>query len=138
MIAAQLEKVANNQYFIDADGNLNFVYIGRLDVYHKGLDLLINAIGNCQDILRLNKCNFEIYGPDGDGAIGKILKQSASPTEMITDADSYEVNFPSNASPEDKLLLTTLGLLIDYQYFEIDDKDDKKKKDNLAKVVAKV
>ena len=28
MIAAQLEKVANNQYFIDADGNLNFVYIG--------------------------------------------------------------------------------------------------------------
>ena len=27
MIAAQLEKVVNNQYFIDADGNLNFVYI---------------------------------------------------------------------------------------------------------------
>ena len=87
---------------------------------------------------KFSECLFDIYGPDGDGAIGKILKQSASPEEMVTDADSYEVNFPSNATPEDKLLLTTLGLLIDYQYFEIDDKDDKKKKDNLAKVVAKV
>jgi hypothetical protein len=83
---------------------------------------------------KFSECLFEIYGPDGSGAIGKILKQSASPSEMVTDADSYEVNFPNNASWEDKLLLTALGLLIDYQYFEIDNKDDKTKKEKQANV----
>ena len=84
---------------------------------------------------KFSECLFEIYGPDGDGAIGKILKQSASPTEMITDADSYEVNFPSNASQYDKLLLTALGLLIDYQYFEIDEKDKDKEKNKVTPIV---
>ena len=38
--------------------------------------------------------------------------------EAATDADSYQVGFPQNSTPEDKLLLIGLGLMIDYQYFE--------------------
>ena len=45
-------------------------------------------------------------------------------SEVITDADSYQVSFPKNASPNDKLLLIALGLMIDYQYFETDASDN--------------
>ena len=43
---------------------VHFVYIGRLDIFHKGLDLLINAIGRCKDELAANHCTFDLYGPD--------------------------------------------------------------------------
>ena len=39
---------------------------------------------------------------------------------MATDADTYVVNFPVNADANDKLLLTGLALMIDYQFFETD------------------
>jgi hypothetical protein len=46
----------------------------------------------------------------------------------VTDADSYQVNFPPNASPYDKLLIIALGLMIDYQYFETDSKSEEEKR----------
>jgi hypothetical protein len=117
-----------NPTFYAYDKNDNLRYIVSASCCQCSLMCSNNFCG------KFSECLFEIYGPDGDGAIGKILKQSASPSEMITDADSYEVNFPNNASWEDKLLLTALGLLIDYQYFEIDNKDDKTKKEQQANV----
>lgn len=50
---------------------LRIIYIGRLDSYHKGLDLLINSIGEIADFLRINNCVFDIYGPD---ILGRKLK----------------------------------------------------------------
>ena len=44
-----------------------FTYIGRLDAYHKGLDLLINAVSSIKDFLLENHCEFYIYGPDRNG-----------------------------------------------------------------------
>ena len=44
--------------------------------------------------------------------------------EMVTDADTYIVNFPPNADANDKLLLTGLSLMIDYQFFETDASDN--------------
>ena len=49
---------------------------------------------------------------------GNIIKKIASFSEMVTSADSYQVNFPSDASPSEKLLLIICGLMIDYQFFE--------------------
>lgn len=43
---------------------IKFIYIGRLDAYHKGLDLMIEAIKIEKDFLRANNCSFSIYGPD--------------------------------------------------------------------------
>lgn len=43
------------------------VYIGRLDAYHKGLDLLIEAARLSKPILKENKCQIEIFGPDFAG-----------------------------------------------------------------------
>ena len=40
------------------------IYIGRIDIYHKGLDLLLNSIVKNIDFLRKNKVRFDIYGPE--------------------------------------------------------------------------
>ena len=47
-----------------SDNEIKFVYIGRLDAYHKGLDLMIEAVKEIQEFLRINNCTFSIYGPD--------------------------------------------------------------------------
>jgi glycosyltransferase involved in cell wall biosynthesis len=46
--------------------NIRFVYIGRLEMHIKGLDLLLAAIKNSEDSLRKCCATFEIYGPDYD------------------------------------------------------------------------
>ena len=46
---------------------VKIVYIGRLDAYHKGLDLLIEAVCLSKQFLKENKCRLEIFGPDYAG-----------------------------------------------------------------------
>ena len=41
-----------------------FVYIGRLDAQHKGLDLMLEAVRLKADFLRQHRCQLHIYGPD--------------------------------------------------------------------------
>ncbi|MCR4850150.1 MAG: glycosyltransferase family 4 protein [Lachnospiraceae bacterium] len=52
--------------------HLRFVYIGRLDVYHKGLDILIEAVSIAGDFLREHKCRIDIYGPDWKGRYAQV------------------------------------------------------------------
>ena len=49
---------------------------------------------------------------------GSITKKVATAAELVTSADSYQINFPPDANPQDKLLLIVAGLMIDYQFFE--------------------
>lgn len=42
---------------------LIFSYIGRYDMHVKGIDLMLDAIKEKQDILRANNCTFNLYGP---------------------------------------------------------------------------
>ena len=72
--------VATNGIFIPEEvktvfnsNEVHFVYIGRLDQYHKGLDLLIEAISQKADFLRECGCVFSIYGPHTEGR-GEKLK----------------------------------------------------------------
>ncbi len=51
---------------------IKFVYIGRLDAYHKGLDLLCKAIAVQHEFLIKNKCEFYIYGPDAVGRYAQL------------------------------------------------------------------
>ena len=68
---------------------------------------------------------FEILDAKTLQNIGRITKEPAtSISEMVTDADTYIVNFPPNADANDKLLLTGLSLMIDYQFFETDASDN--------------
>ena len=52
----------SKQHF--SENGIKFVYIGRLDAYHKGLDLMIEGVSKCGDIMRSNSCTIDIYGPD--------------------------------------------------------------------------
>ena len=56
---------------------------------------------------------FELSNP-----VGSIVKKRATSNELFSTADSYQINFPSEATPTDKMLLIAAGLMIDYQYFE--------------------
>ena len=51
--------------------------------------------------------------------VGSIKKKLASNIlEFMGDADTYIIEFPPSATPEDKLSLIMAGLFIDYRYFE--------------------
>lgn len=43
---------------------LQFVFLGRLDIHHKGLDLLLEACAMIQEDLRGAKVQISLYGPD--------------------------------------------------------------------------
>ena len=53
-----------------------------------------------------------------EGACGKIVKHSMGIQSLLSDADNFEVFFPNDASPEDKMSLISSALMIDYMFFE--------------------
>jgi len=68
---------------------------------------------------KMSEVTFNIYRDANMGQpIGSIVKKIANFSELITSADSYQVNFPADAKPNEKLLLIITGLMIDYQFFE--------------------
>ena len=50
--------------------------------------------------------------------IATIKKERGGLKELISDADSYNITFPSDATPEDKMMLIGAVLMIDYRYYE--------------------
>ncbi len=45
-----------------SNSGFKFLYIGRINVHTKGLDLLIKAVGTMQEYCRKNKISFALYG----------------------------------------------------------------------------
>jgi hypothetical protein len=68
---------------------------------------------------KLSKVVGEIYnGNNMNGnLIGSIVKK-VSVKEFISDANSFLIDFPNDATPTDKLLILGNTLMIDYRYFE--------------------
>ena len=101
----------------DKSGNVKFRI--HADCCQCGLLCANNICG------KFSSANFDIYDGTFTNKVGQISKMPAqSYSEMVTDADSYQVTFPQQASAHDKLLLIALGLMIDYQYFETDSNSD--------------
>lgn len=94
------------------------LYYIRADCCQCGLFCANNFCG------KLSPASFEIYQPGSSNVIATISKMPAqSYSEVVTDADSYQVGFPPGSNADDKLLLIALGLMIDYQYFETSSSD---------------
>ena len=68
----------------------------------------------------ISEACFNIIDPESNEQIGIISKKSPSKSDDINEHENYMINFPEKASGNEKLLITTLGLIIDYQYFEMD------------------
>lgn len=49
------------------EGKLKFVYIGRLDAFHKGIDILLDAFKMLKENSYSNRCELIVYGPDYQG-----------------------------------------------------------------------
>lgn len=62
----------HKEYF--SENKVQFTYVGRLDAYHKGLDIMVEAVSLKAKEFREYNCRFDIYGPDIKGR-GDILKQ---------------------------------------------------------------
>lgn len=65
---------------------------------------------------KLNDIEFLIR--QNGAIVGRICKLPANVAEFFTKADSYAIEFPLHATPEEKMLLIVAGLMIDYSYFE--------------------
>ena len=70
---------------------------------------------------KMFEVEFNILSPDSPNIIGKIVRKAVKNCgDLATDADHYSIIFPENSTTFDRLLLISLGLMIDYQYFESD------------------
>lgn len=55
------------------DGKLIFNYVGRVEKYQKGLDLLMKACARIADELRCANASIHLYGPDREGSFKDLL-----------------------------------------------------------------
>ena len=55
----------------------------RLEIKTKGLDLLLSAVKECGELMRMVEARVEIYGPDYEGEhaiLRKMIDQKQKPT----------------------------------------------------------
>lgn len=84
---AELDATCHHTKFIGTNGVMpasiartapfsgkNFLYIGRLDAYQKGLDLLLAALSLCKGELAAAGCCVHLYGPDKHGRRRKLAR----------------------------------------------------------------
>jgi hypothetical protein len=75
------------------------------------------GFGKCSDAI------FPIYSGDKvefnpNSSEGHIKKLRKGCMELVSDEDNFELIFPQNATPEDKLMLISTVLMIDYRFYE--------------------
>ena len=82
---------------------VRITYIGRLDAYHKGLDLLVSAVKNLHGFFIEQKAAVSIYGPDFNGRFDHLKK-------LISDADVGDIislNYEISGKEKETVLLNT-------------------------------
>ena len=78
-------------------------FIGRIEMYHKGLDYLVDSINEGQNEFRKNNFIFNLYGPDDLNSIPKL-------TQKIMDyniSDLVTINEPVFGKEKEKVLLNS-------------------------------
>jgi len=92
------------------NGNDEEVKFITADCCQCGLICRNNSLGKTDD------AHFFIYNPkDMSKPIGDICKKTES---VFSIADSYSIIYPVKIPPEEKILLTIVAIMIDYQFFE--------------------
>ena len=88
------------------EGKMVFSYIGRYDAHIKGLDLLVNAIKQKEQLIRNGNCVFNLYGPHNDYYMNDINSLKA---EIDTKglSDIVTVNGPILGDEKKATLLNT-------------------------------
>lgn len=84
-----------------ATKQVTVVSIGRFSIFHKGIDLLIDACILVKHELLRNNCKIIMYGPDEEGALPSILKR-LSDSELT---EVLEFRGPVNGNEKKEVLL---------------------------------
>ena len=82
---------------------IRITYIGRLDAYHKGLDLLIEAVANVRQQMNDNNATIDMYGPDLNGRFEYV--QSLIEKNKVTDL--IRLHHEVSGIKKEKILLDT-------------------------------
>lgn len=88
------------------EDKLVFSYIGRYDTHIKGLDLLVDAIKQKEQLVRNNDCVFNLYGPQNDYYIDNIKSLKAIIEEKGL-SDIVIINGPVLGEEKKNILLST-------------------------------
>ena len=92
------------------NGNDEEIKFITADCCQCGLICRNTSLGKTDD------AHFFIYNPkDMAKPIGDICKKTES---VFSIADSYSIIYPVKIPPEEKILLTIVAIMIDYQFFE--------------------
>lgn len=70
-----VETKTNTKQHKTGNKELRGVFIGRADVYQKGIDLLLDSCVNIQKELRRNNCTIDIYAPEDQDDIQKMINE---------------------------------------------------------------
>jgi len=82
----------------DCQKYFNMIYIGRYDIYYKGLDILLSACGSIKEEMEKNNILLNLYGVGEDK---KILKAMV---EKYSLENSVKVNGPIYGKEKEKVL----------------------------------
>lgn len=86
-----------------SENKIIFSFVGRIAIRHKGLDLLIDAVEMSAELLRSNKCKFNLYGPDDSGSV-ETLKSLIGSKEL---GDLIEIFAGVYGKDKEDVLLNT-------------------------------
>jgi hypothetical protein len=76
-----------------------------------------NSFGRCSSVeFFIHSGNSQDISPETRS--GFIKKVFTGVQELVTDANNFQIEFPESATPEEKLLLISTTLMIDYRLFE--------------------
>lgn len=64
----------SNRHKQPETNSIRFIYIGRIDSYIKGLDVLIESVNHIQNFLRNKSVKFYLYGPDSNNSKQQLNK----------------------------------------------------------------
>ena len=72
----------------------------------------------CCDNPKCATCEFTIFDARKENELGKITKKHRSGKKVKPDYDQIQVDFPSNCSCQNKILIMCSALVIEYLYFQ--------------------
>lgn len=81
---------------------MHAVYIGRYEMYQKGLDILVEAVTKRQDLLRQNNFKITMYGVDQEGTVSQLMED----IKKLGIEDLFEINECVFGEEKRKVLLS--------------------------------
>lgn len=68
-------ELSTQKYKVKKRNDFKIVFVGRYNIYHKGLDVLLDAVSNNKEWFEKNKVSILLYGSDSDNGLSYLIKR---------------------------------------------------------------